>query len=364
LSPMKITTTECFHLKLTLSESYDIAYESVDHCELLFLKITTQEGKTGWGSAAPVTPVTGESATGIMQSYRTVIEPILKGKGVFQYARIMERLKSTLPGKPSAMAMVDMALYDLMAQKAGVPLYQLLGGYRNSIPTSITIGIMPTGEALRKAKKHVREGFHILKIKGGKSLEEDISKIRMIRKAVGEKVKLRFDANQGYSQEEALAFLKGTVEAGLELVEQPTHKDELGLLKNITSKAQVNVMADESLISLNDAFVISKNKCSDLINIKLMKTGGILAATHISSVAKAAGIRSMVGCMDESALSISAGLHFALSRPNIIYADLDGHLDLLDDPFQGMVRISRGKLIPSKAPGLGWTGTLKMQEGL
>jgi len=357
---MKIAATECIHLKLKLREPYTIAYESVDDCELLFLRITTNEGKEGWGCAAPVTPVTGETAEEILDSYKSVIELLLKGKEVFRHARTMEELSRSIPTKPSALAMVDMALYDLMAQKAGVPLYKFLGGYRNSIPTSITIGIMPLKEAVRKARDYVKDGFNILKVKGGKCLEDDIHKLTLIRKAVGKKIKLRFDANQGYSQEEALAFLAGTREVDLELLEQPTPKNELGLLKKITNKTPVEIMADESLMSLNDAYVISRNQCSDLINIKLMKTGGILAAAHISSVAKAAGIRSMVGCMDESALSIAAGLHFALSRPNIKYADLDGHLDLLEDPFSRMIRIREGKLIPPTQPGLGWAGDLKI----
>jgi L-alanine-DL-glutamate epimerase-like enolase superfamily enzyme len=357
---MRINATHCFIKSLRLRQPYTISYETVDRCDNAFMHVTTRDGYAGWGCAAPSLPVTGETAEDVKDAFNTVIEPLLKGKDVFEYGRILETIKKELPGKPSARAMVDMALYDLMAQKAGVSLYRLLGGYRHAIPTSVTIGIMPVEETLRRAGEFIKQDFKILKIKGGKNVQEDIEKLIRIRALVGTEVKLRFDANQGYSLEDSTRFLEGVEKVKIELLEQPTRRSDFELLKQVTGITPVPVMADESLLSLNDVFRISRNRCSDLINIKLMKTGGIHEAMHINSVAMAAGIAAMVGCMDESSLAIAAGLHFALSRRNTRYADLDGHMDLLDDPFNDMLHIVKGELIPPQSVGLGWIGLEKI----
>ncbi len=351
---MKITKVSYERLDLSLTVPYTIAYETVSSATNFILKIETNSKLVGFGCAAPDWEVTGETPEMAEKSINDQILPYLKGKSPLHYARILEELKVLCPERSSALAMVDMALLDLMAKKLAVPLYHFLGGYRDAIPTSITIGIMPVEETLQLAREFVGRGFTILKIKGGADLEEDIVKMIRLRELFPEVV-FRFDGNQGYTVKESIAFVKATTKVGIQIFEQPTKTRRTHKLGEVTHAVGIPVMADESLKTLDDAFRLAQHELIDMVNIKLMKVGGIMEGMHINSVAKSAGLEAMVGCLDECALGISAGLHFALSRPNIHFADLDGHLDLENDPFTKLFRLEKGILYPSKAPGLGFS---------
>lgn len=350
---MKITAIEAWQVEMRLAVPYTIAYETVHTTQNVFLRIETNKGFTGFGCAAPDLQITGETAKSVLQFANNIL-PAIKGADPLRSAYILHGLRQHLQTQPSAMAMLDMALHDILGKLAGLPLYKLLGGFRERIKTSITIGILPLEDTITKAKEFVEQGFKSLKIKGGADVEADIEKILKAREVVGKNIELRFDANQGYSVENTIKFVEKTRPAQLELIEQPTPRTELDQLGQVTSGVHIPVMADESLMNLRDAFRLARSDLVDMVNVKLMKVGGISEALQINAVARSAGLEVMVGCMDEAALAIAAGLHFALARPNVLYADLDGHLDLIDDPSSAAVTIKNGYLYPTDKPGLGF----------
>ncbi|MBN2322777.1 MAG: dipeptide epimerase [Spirochaetes bacterium] len=351
---MKITGLEAWQVEMELDEPYTIAYEKIDRAVNVLLSIDTDSGIAGYGCAAPDLKVTGESPATVLRGIGDVVEPLLRGEDPLRCALHIERLKKRLPDSPALLASVDMALYDILGKAGGVPLYKLLGGYRDRIPTSITVGILSVEETVRKAKGHTEAGFSALKLKGGHDVREDIERVRAVREAVGKKIELRFDANQGYGVEEAVLFVKETVTYGVELLEQPTPRDGSQELGHVTRSVSIPVMADESVMSLRDVYRLAKGELVDMVNIKLMKSGGIYEAMMINAVARSAGLEVMVGCMDEAQLGIAAGLHFALARPNVRYADLDGYMGLKDDPTTGALRLVRGVLYTNDTPGLGF----------
>ncbi len=351
---MRITRVEAWPVNFRLAEPYAISYETIDFTTNILLRLETNRGIIGYGCAAPDERITGETAESVLRSIDDVVRSSIEGSDPLRPALLIERLKASLKSQASVLAAVDMALFDILGKISNLPLWRLLGGFRDRMRTSITIGILPLNETVGRAREWVVRGFKCLKLKGGRDVNSEIERVLRVREAVGKTIELRFDANQGFSLEDTLEFVERTRKVRLELIEQPTPRGEPDLLGQVTSGVPIPVMADESLMTLRDAFRITRHGLADMVNVKLMKVGGISEALQINAVARSAGVEVMVGCMDELALAISAGLHFALARPNVIYADLDGHLGLLNDPTKGTIILRDGTLFPKDRPGLGF----------
>lgn len=350
---MKITRVEAWLQEMKLATPYTIARKTINTAQNIFVRIETDGKLAGYGCGAPDEDVTGESIELAFQTVHGPIADALKGRDPLAPTFLEKEILQHCESAPAALAAVDMALYDLQAKAAGWPLYRLLGGRPGGVPISVTIGIMPVTDAVEQARRFIRQGFRHLKIKGGQNVDEDIERVMKIREAAGKQIWLAFDANEGYSTDDAVRFARAVSSANLAFIEQPLPRNEAERYSQLKRSLPIPLMLDESLLSPRDAFRFACSHTSTFFNIKLMKCGGLLRAHFIDVIAQAAGIRTMIGCMDEAALAIAAGVHFVLAHPNVFHADLDGHLDLLDDPTKDVLQLREGILYPNSAPGLG-----------
>jgi L-alanine-DL-glutamate epimerase-like enolase superfamily enzyme len=249
-----------------------------------------------------------------------------------------------------------MLLYDMLGLWSGLPLYRLLGGYRDRIPTSITLGLDDVPDTVEMARQRAREGFRIIKLKGGLDADDDVRRVRAVRRALPGLI-LRLDADQGYTVKAALEVARA-LEGKLEFLEQPTPAEDISALRQVTENSPVPVLADESLRGPTSALEIINQRAADGVSTKLASCGGLDCARQIDTLARAGHLDTMVGCLNEPALSIAAGLAFALSSSNVRYGDLDGHFDLENDPSVPGFRFEDGWLIATESPGLGCTVAL------
>ena len=350
---MKIHESIWRRQSLGLTRPYTIAYRTITDVELFFVRLMDEDGHTGLGSASPARAVTGETADACGQGLQCGVD-LLQGEDARHLGRLTRLLRRELADTPAARAALDMALHDLMARRLGVPLVDLLGRCHQALPTSITIGIKPVEATLEEAREYMARGFTHLKVKLGHDFQEDHDRLLALRREVGPAAGIRVDANQGYSPAETLRFATIAADLNLELVEQPLPMADVETMRALPADLRRLLAADESLQSPADAMSLAGPPAAcGIFNIKLMKCGGITPALEIAAMAQAAGIDLMWGCMDESAISISAALHTAYACMATRWLDLDGSLDLAEDFASGGFTLHQGLMHLNPGNGLG-----------
>ena len=350
---MKIIHVETWTERVPLKRPYTIAFKRVEKVDLHFVRLETNLGDVGLGSAAP-TDITEESAEACFGVLDGVAHGVVKGADPRCLRQIVRRLGAEAGDSPAACAALDMALYDLLARAAGVSVVEFLGRFHEALPTSVTIGIMPVKETLREAKEYMAQGFNCLKVKLGLDYAEDVERIRALRNHVGPDIHIRVDANQGYSISEASSLARIAADLNLAFIEQPLPAGEVAAMRTVPSELRPMMAADESLHTPKDALALTHDPPFGIYNIKLMKCGGISSGLAIADIAELAGIDLMWGCMDESRISIAAALHAAYASQATRYLDLDGSFDLSRDVATGGFELASGGLMRIlDKPGLG-----------
>ena len=355
---MKITAIKLGRISVPLRVPFKTALRRVDSVEDIIVEVHTDTGEIGYGEAPPTGAITGDTTGAIIGAITDYIRKALVGRDIDDFEDLTTALDGAVVKNSSAKAAVDMALWDLYGQKYQIPVYTLLGGARKKIITDITISVNPPEEMARDAVNAIKRGYDTLKVKVGVDPTLDVARLKAIRDAVGSAPRIRIDANQAWAPKEAVRLLNEMQESGLaiELVEQPVKAHDLEGLTYVTERSYVPVLADESVFSAEDALKIVEMRAADLINIKLMKCGGLTSALKIAALAEISGMECMIGCMLEAKVSVNAAVHLACAKKVITRVDLDGPVLCSEDPIDGGAVFNEKEITVSDAPGLGIKG--------
>lgn len=356
---MKIESIRFAKLRVPLKAEFKTALRTVDHVEDVVVILETSSGHRGYGSAPATAVITGETHGSIIEAVRTMIMPRIQGQDVRDLNRIVELIQHAIFRNFSAKAAVEIAVYDLFAQSFAAPLYKVLGGGEPVISTDVTISIDYIDKMVADAKAAVALGFDALKIKVGKDMALDIERVKAVYSAVSDKALIRLDANQGWTPKQTVSALRELEASGVEIefIEQPVRGDDVDGMKYVTERVSTPVMADESTFGPKEVIDIIRMHGADIINIKLMKTGGISNAVKIADIAAIYDVECMIGCMAETSIGVSAAAHVAVAKSNVITRiDLDSPALAASNPVRGGVNFCNSEITLGTGPGLGIEG--------
>jgi len=360
---IRISDIHFFVLDIKLKEPFAISFKTFTHAENFLIAIETEDGLVSYGEGAPFKPITGDSREDALEFLRRVIND-LRG---YEFSSIDDVHELLVKSKKrvgfvsqTVLAAIDMAIYDIMGKKRNKPVYKVLGADKpHIVPNTITIGIKSIEETVKSAKKLMDEfrdnGLRRIKLKLSGELEKDIERVLAVAKVFPGEFTL--DANQGYKDpEEAVKLVKRLYEElgdRIILLEEPCPKGDLEKMRYVKEHSEIPIFADESAATIEDAAKVAEAGAADGINIKLQKAGGIFYGLKIAEIAKEHGLKLMVGCMLETGISISAGIHFASAIKEVINTDLDSDLTLGINILEELHPFKNGCRIPLDNPGLG-----------
>jgi L-alanine-DL-glutamate epimerase-like enolase superfamily enzyme len=351
---LKIEKVEVIALNIALKEPISISLGTHYLAENVAIKIYSDNGLVGTGEASPEINIVGETQSAEIEIAKLLAAGI-KGKDPLAIEDRIQDMDRIVYGNHTIKSAFDMALYDLLAKQAGLPLYQLLGGGNTrEICTDMTVYLGTPQRMAEQALEYKNEGFPTIKVKLGTSEEEDIERIRAIREAIGDEIPLRIDANQGWDTVTAIKILKALEQFNIDHCEEPIPKWNNTDLRRVRDNSPIPIMADESVFDHRDAFRLASMGACDYFNIKFAKSGGIHNAIKINAIAEGAGIKTQVGCMSESRYALTALTHFVAARNNVVWFDIDSSLSHAEDPVTGGIQYKgKGKWELPQVPGIG-----------
>jgi L-alanine-DL-glutamate epimerase-like enolase superfamily enzyme len=352
---VRITGVEIVPVKLPLLEPFVVSYGTFPDLATVLVRLETDGGLTGWGEGTPDPHVTGETFEGVAATLRH-LAPALLGRDPLDRSTAMRLLGSRVAGAPTAKAALDIALHDLAGHVAGLPVCALLGGRaRETLSISRVISLKSPEEMAIDATRHVAAGFGTVKLKVGDAhdIRGDVRRVAAVREAVGPDIGIKVDVNGGWrTPGAAIGAARGIAPYEPEYVEQPVDRRDLEGMAEVRRLSGVPVMADEAVLDARDALRAVRLRACDLINIKLMKCGGLLAALTLDAVAETAGVGCQIGTMVESSVASAAGLHLALALHNAATVEMGGPIMLAEDVSGLRAYYERDSVTVPDGPGL------------
>lgn len=350
----KIVQYEIHILKratVVLATSYGNPPQEKEH---VVLKLTDENGVSGWGESTPLPKFTGETIAQVRLLLETEYLPYILGMDSAQIAAAHMRMDKHLPGNHAAQMAVDTAMFDLHAKALGVPLYQLLGGkVRDAVRINRHLGIMSISEAQDKAARYRQDGYTSIKMKVGGNVDDDIARIKAVRQVMGPDAKLRIDANGGYTYSDAMRLIRNVYDCDLEMYEQLLPKSSFEDILALKRNTGVPIGADEAINSVSDAIRYAEHRAADIFTLKLVKTGGLWNALAIARIAQAAGITCVVASTYDTQLNGAACLHLAAVLPCATIGNDITCFATQPDQAKTCHRLENGELSVGSEPGIG-----------
>lgn len=360
---MRITSVRAVHPGIGFSSTF--SFGSIDRREPfnVLVAIETDSGLTGVGEACPVPAFTAETPQSVAAALDGPVAQALLGEDPRTVRRLLRRVRTAVDG-PFTRTAVDLALWDLLGQSVGAPVYELLGGaYRDSVPQHGSVGMGPADEMVATARRQVAQGYGMLKLYAGReALDDDLARIRAVHDAVGPRVSLLLDVNGRWDQRQCTRALPRLADAGVTILEQPLPAKDLAGMAAVTALADqfsIEVMADEAVFSPRDVATVARHRAAHVINLGLSKLGGLLGAYECALVAEASGLRVAVGSVLELGVASVAGLHLSAALPELAAPSyLIGPLKYTGQVTDPPLVVDGGSIAVPSGPGLGVRVTL------
>ena len=356
---MKIAEIRCHRLTAPLHTPFVTALRRTESLETTVVEVVGDDGSPGYGEAPQVWRVTGESLAGAEACLSGPLADVVRGRDVDDLDDLSREIAAAVVGNFGAKAAMDVALHDLAARRAGQTLAEFLGATpgEQRIETDVTISAGEPDELAATAAKRTAEGFTVLKLKVGTDPDDpatDVARVRAVREAAPD-ARIRVDANQGWTPEQAIAAIRAMEDAGLgiEFVEQPVERYDIPGLATVTRAVETPVMADESVFSLRELAAVVDQRAADLVNVKLAKCGGLGVARELLERARGAGMGTIVGSMMEGPIGVGAAAALVAAVGTTHVSDLDAAWWASSSPVVGGASYDAGVIVLPAAHGLG-----------